>query len=223
MDLLKKVGNQLLGGGGGSGGGGDATGDTGITGIDWLDQLLGLGATGLSGYESGQEAEAQRDWLTEMYAPQKEYQQGQLDLFKDVFSPLTKQLGGELGNMFSADNSGISNASWTQGRNRIEDYYGGVEQKASEVFAGSNMLGSGISNKYFTEELPGMKAKSMEDLAVDQVLNDYNMKNTNISQMLSFLGKTPSVSTVNQPYTSTNINWGELLKGIISPTNPIIV
>ena len=225
-NLLKTVLKQITGGdgqptGGSSGGGG------GTTGIDWLDKILGLGATAYGGYETGQEAERQRDWLTEMYAPQRAYQQEQLGLFQDVFSPLTKQLGGELGDMFSTDTSALSNAYWSKGRNRIEDYFKETEQKASEVFAGSGMLGQGPANKYFTEELPAMKAKSMEDLVIDQVLTDYGFKQQNVTNMLSFLGKTPPASTFNasnQPYTSTNINWGNLLKDIVSPAqSPIMV
>jgi hypothetical protein len=178
----------------------------------WLKDLFNIGTTAWSGYEAGEEAERQRDWLTEMYAPQRAYQQEQLGLFQDVFSPMTKQLGGELGDMFSPE---ASEAYWAKGRGKIEDYYGDIEQKATERFAGAGTLGQGPSQEYFGETLPGMKAKSMEDLVVDQVLMDYGMKQQGISNMLSFLGKTPPASTFSaskQPYTSTSINWGELLQ-----------
>ena len=240
-----KVLGRVLGGGdggGGGGGGGQPTGrgGDGETGIDWLDALLniilgkeggsggllGTAATAWGGLETGKEAQRQRDWLERLYAPQQEYQKEQLGLFKDVFSPLTKRLGGELGDMFSTDTSALSNAYWSKGRGKIEDYYKDIEQQASERFAGAGMLGQGPAMEYFGETLPGMKAKSMEDLVVDQVLTDYGFKQQGVSNMLSFLGKTPSVAGYDKApsYVSTNINWGNLLKDIVSPAqSPIMV
>ena len=240
-NLLNKVLQQVMGGGGG----GQPTGTqqnqnwlqqllntlTGSGGqggqSNWLNDLLKIGTTAWGGYEQGQEAQRQRDWLEKLYAPQQEYQQEQLGLFKDVFSPLTKQLGGELGDLFSADTSTLSNAYWSKGRGKIEDYFKDIEQRATERFAGAGMLEQGPAMEYFGETLPAMKAKSMEDLVIDQVLTDYGFKQQGVSNMLSFLGKTPPASTFTasgQPYISQNINWGNLLKDIVSPAqSPVMV
>ena len=65
----------------------------------------------------------------------------------------------------------------------------------------------------------------MEELAVDEVLFKEGLKQQNVSNRLSFLGRSPSVASYGTPaYTSTNINWGNLLKDIVSPsTSPVMV
>jgi len=205
-------------------------------GEDWAKDIvntgsdvLGLGGDGgglndilkliLGGYGAYSTAESQEDymnWLERLYQPQLEYQQEQTNLLRDVYSPLTKQLGGELGEAFSLSDE-TSEAYWGKGREKIEDYYGDVEQRASELFAGSGMIGQGPANQYFSQTLPGMKAKSMEDLVSDQVLWESSQKQQNIGNLLNFLGKSPTVSGYETPqYTGLGVNWASTLKDLIS-------
>lgn len=128
----------------------------------------------------------------------------QYGLASDVFLPTSRELGGklqaELTEPFQLPED-VWNKTWTKARERTLQEYEPIERQASERFAGAGALeSSGRVGKYF-ENLDISKAKSIEDLAVNQAIQEWNEKKTAKQQsyenIFRYLGYQPSAASTN--------------------------
>ena len=223
-----------------------------ITGNKDLQNILGTAGDIWGGIEAGKQAEQQRDWYTELYAPQKAISQTQAELmgsvykpyqedqyaaykaytepqiasqygmYKDVFEPATRQLGGELtadlGKEFSLTKQ-LESDIWRQKKERLGGEREKLQQGATERFAGAGMIGQGPAQQYF-QNLDEQYLKSFEDLAVEQSIWEYGQKyqekQDRYGNMMSFLNKTPGTyaPAIGIPSASST-------QGMVNPTQQI--
>lgn len=128
---------------------------------------------------------------------QEPYMQSQYKLYQDVFEPQMRSLGGILGedlkNPMTLPEDVWANI-WNKSREKTVGEYGKLKQGATERAAGSGMLGQGPTEKYM-QQLDLSQAKSIEDLAVDTALAEWqerkSARQTAISNMSQFLNATP--------------------------------
>ena len=198
-----------------------------ITGNKDVQNILGTAGDIWGAYETGKQAEEQREWWEKQYAPQqriagaqadlmenvyKPYQEGQYDvykaytqprvasdygLYKDVFEPATRELGGmlsgDLGKEFSLTKE-LESDIWRKGKERLATAKTEAEKTGSERFAGAGMLGQGPAFNYF-QNIDQQYMKGIEDLAVEQSIWEYGQKyrekQDRYTNMASFLNRSP--------------------------------
>jgi len=223
-----------------------------ITGNKDLQNILGTAGDIYGAYETGKQAEEQRDWYEQLYAPQKQiagvqaglatdvykpYQEdqyaaykaytepqiaSQYGLYKDVFEPATRSLGGELtadlGKEYSLGKD-LESSIWRKGKERLAGQHKLTEQSATERFAGAGMLDQGPAFSYFNK-LDEQYTKSFEDLAVDQSIWEYGQKyqekQDRYGNMSNFLSKAPGgySPAINTPNATST-------QGMVNPTQQI--
>ena len=208
-----------------------------ITGNPTINKLLELVATGVASRQQSKQNEQQRNWLNELYAPQKEaqatnlgllqnvykpYQESQFNLYKDIFEPSSRQLGGQLQADLTSPfslGSDLEGDIWRRAKERVGGEYEKVSRSASERLAGSGMLGQGPAEQYF-QNLGQQKLKSLEDVAVEQAIWEYGQKNQEktdrYNRMTSFLNTSkinaPNVSGYGTPqYPNQQVDWSKLI------------
>lgn len=131
------------------------------------------------------------------------YAQSQYKLFQDIFEPQTRSLGGMLGQDLSQPmtlpEETWSNI-WQKSRERTLGEFAPIEQRATERFYG-NQTPEGAREKYFSG-LDIQKAKSIEDLAINQAIQEWSEKKVAkqqaIENQLRFLGYQPSFNITPQ-------------------------
>jgi hypothetical protein len=145
---------------------------------------------------------------SELYSSvQEPWSKSQYQLYQDVFEPTTRSLGGILGEQLTQPLSlpeDVWSNLWQKARAKTVGEYGQVRQQATERAAGSGMLGQGATEKYF-QNLDLSQAKSIEDLAVDMSIAEWNEKKQAQQQALSnamnFVNQQP---VFNLPYSTAN-------------------
>lgn len=153
--------------------------------------------TGVSSWERGGGGDEEESQPQITWSQSPEYQK-QMELFTKYQEPymaekfktfggtdgfqgteqLTRSLGGMLGedikNPLSLPED-VWSGLWTKAREKTLGEYKPIEQAATERFAGSGMMGSGPSQKYF-QGLDISKAKSLEDMAIDMSIQEWTEK-----------------------------------------------
>lgn len=171
-------------------------------------------------------------WLYENIS--KPYAESQFKNYQDVFNPLVKQLGGsisnDLQNPMSLPEDEWSKI-WQKTRERNSAEYAPIERQTSQRLAATGALdSSGQSQKAF-RDIDLSKAKSIEDLAIQQALAEYNdkkaAKQSAYDNAFRFSGGAPafqqpnSTATEAQPYLTggkpKTLNWWESLGSSINP------
>ncbi len=143
---------------------------------------------------------------------QEPYLEKQYGLYEDIFEPQARELGGMLGDQLADGPSpyvtqlgdklsgqldqplslpqSVWDSMWQQAKGRTAAEYGGARQSATERAAGSGMLGQGPTEKYM-QALDVSQAKSLEDIAVDMAIAEWNEKKgaqqTAIQNMQNFI------------------------------------
>lgn len=112
----------------------------------------------------------------------KPIQQGQLENYQNVSLPLL----GTLGNKISSDVNtpwdesemkSVFDKIWQQTREKTAAEFDPITQRTSQRLAGAGALDTGASIKAFGD-IEQNKYKSLETQAIDQALQEFNVKNT---------------------------------------------
>jgi len=129
----------------------------------------------------------------------------QFNQYKNIFTPATEKLGGQLTAQLDQPLSlpeNIWENIWTKTKERQADVFAPVEKRATERFAGTGALESSGQVQKFFGDVDLAKAKGLEDLAVDQAIAEWNEKKIakqgSIENMFRFLSGTPSFGGVPQ-------------------------
>ncbi len=110
---------------------------------------------------------------------QTPFMESQYNVYKDVYEPTSRQIGGivqrDLTEPFQIPED-VWSKVWQKSRERTLAEYNPIEQRMTERFAGAGALDtSGQVQKWFGDvELS--KAKSIEDLAVNQAIQEWEQK-----------------------------------------------
>ena len=167
-----------------------------------------------------------KPYQEDQYAAYKAYTEPQIasqyGMYKDVFEPATRQLGGELtadlGKEFSLTKQ-LESDIWRQKKERLGGEREKLQQGATERFAGAGMIGQGPAQQYF-QNLDEQYLKSFEDLAVEQSIWEYGQKyqekQDRYGNMMSFLNKTPGTyaPAIGTPSATST-------QGMVNPTQQI--
>lgn len=172
-------------------------------------------------WQQSPEYQYQMDLFKQIQDP---WMKSQYGLYKDVFEPQTRQLGGVLGEQLRQPLSlpeDVWANTWQKGKANVAAQYAPMEQKATERAAGSGMLGQGATEKYM-QQLDLSKAKSIEDMSIDMAIQEWNekkqAKQQAISNMMAFQGLQPQFNLqmpqsqmfVQQPSQQQRGNYGGL-------------
>jgi hypothetical protein len=138
---------------------------------------------------------------------QEPYIKSQYQLYKDVYEPGVRSLGGELGDQLKQPlqlPEDVWANIWQKSAANVKNEYDPLRQQAGERFAGKGMLNQPVTEKYF-QNLDLSQAKSMETMAVDMAIQEWTEKKTAkqqaIQNSMAFQGYQP---TFNLPMpTST--------------------
>ena len=164
-------------------------------------------ATGVARAESAEEREFQR----ELAGPEQEFQQAQLDLFRDVFDPGIRDLEPQIRAGLEQPQSlprEILDELFQRGRERIGREFEGLTEKTTQRLAGGGpgKLRGGAAQQIFAD-IEQERVQSIEDLAIDQAIFEFEDRRFAQQQALEnafrFLGGAPSVGTPSVPSISS--------------------
>ena len=165
----------------------------------------------------------------------KQYGKGiteeQYKLTQDILQPTTRQMGGmmqaELTQPFQLPES-VWQGTWQKARERTLGEYEPIERRTTQRLAATGGLGQGPAEALF-KDIDLSKARSIENLAIEQALAEWNEKKAakqqsyeNIFRLLGGQGgvvqpqtQTGAIGGAIQPYTEipqTGIDWGQATK-----------
>lgn len=129
--------------------------------------------------------------------------EGQLKTYMDVGLPAYRDLGNKLSSDVTTpwDESAMKSVFdkiWQQTREKTAAEYAPIEQRTSQRLAGAGALDTGASIKAFGD-IEQSKYKSLETQAIDQALQEYNVKatakQTSYENMFKYLNYQPSVNS----------------------------
>lgn len=147
----------------------------------------------------------------------KPFTQEQFDLYRNLYEPGIRQLGGQLSQDLTQPfqlPQDVWDKVWQQGRERTLSQYAPIERAQTQRFASTGALdNSGQVNKFFGD-LELSKAKSIEDLAVEQAIQEWTQKTQAKQQAISnygnFLQSSPTLQSFgyNIPGQDTVLTGG---------------
>lgn len=160
--------------------------------------------------------------------PQLQYTQSPWEQqYHDFLDPSIRQLGGQLQSDLTQPFSlpeEFWQGLWQKGRERTLNEYAPIDRRQTQRFASTGALdSSGQAQKWFGD-LELSKAKSIEDLAIEQTLNEWNEKKmakqqaiTNMGNFVNSSGNWPQQQAYIQPGRSPKINGWESFFSSVSP------
>jgi len=146
---------------------------------------------------------------------QEPYLESQEKLYSEIFEPTTRQIGGllqaDLTEPFQLDEN-VWTDIWQRARERTLGEFEPIERRTTQRLAGKGALDtSGQALKAF-QDIDLSKAKSIEDLAVDQAIAEWTEKKSakqqSYSNIFNYLGATPSFN-IPMPQAQPYIQPGE--------------
>jgi len=162
---------------------------------------------------------------------QKPWIYGQSELYKDIFEPQMRELGGLLGDRMKQPLTlpeDVWSNLWQKGQSNVLNQYDNLRDKGSERAAGRGMLGQGPTENYM-QNLDLQQAKSIDDMAVEMAMMEWNEKKMAQQQatgnMMNYLQMQPAFNIPlpgSQPFTqagnarSATGGWGGAASGAVS-------
>ncbi len=129
--------------------------------------------------------------------------EGQLKTYQDVGLPAYRSLGekltGDLNTPWNeSEMKGVFDKIWQQTREKTAAEYAPITERMSQKLAGSGALDTGAAIKAYGD-IQQSKYKSLENQAIEQALQEYNVKNQakqqSYSNMSSYLNYQPTANT----------------------------
>lgn len=140
---------------------------------------------------------------------QKPYMQEQLKNYQDIYSPDTQQLGAVLArDLANPISDPLWGKVWQQTKERTMAPFDTQSRQMSQRFASTGALNSsGQVNKAF-QQLDYNKQKSIEGIAIDQAIAEWQAKQQAISNMNNFIQGQPQFN-IPMPSSQSYIQPGK--------------
>lgn len=154
----------------------------------------------------------QKWYFEDIYKP---YTTSQYGMWKDIYEPSSRQIGGllqaQLTEPFQLPED-VWAKTWQKAREKTLGEYAPIERQATQRFASTGGLDtSGAAQKYF-ENLDFQKAKSIETLAIDQAIQEWQSKQQakqqSIQNMFNYMQYQPSFG-MELPTSQTVVTGGQ--------------